>query len=56
MNINQINHYSAQSLIQAISDLLMSNPDMGLGEINECQEAAQELVYQWMESNQIITQ
>jgi hypothetical protein len=51
MNQNQI-----ESLIQAISDLLMSNPDMGLGEVNECQEAAQELVYQWMESNQIITQ
>jgi len=50
MNQNQI-----KSLIQAISDLLMSNPDMGLGEINECQEAAKELVYQWMESNQIIT-
>jgi len=55
MDINQITHYSSASLIQAISDLLMSNPDMELGEINECQEAAQELVYQWIESNQIIT-
>jgi hypothetical protein len=50
MNQNQI-----KSLIQAISDLLMFHPDMGLGEINECHEAAQDLVYQWMESNQIIT-
>jgi hypothetical protein len=55
MDINQITHYSSASLIQAIYDLLMSNPDMGLGEINECQEAAKELVYQWIESNQIIT-
>lgn len=50
MNQNQI-----KSLIQSIYDLLISNPDMDLGEINECQEAAQELVYKWMESNQIIT-
>ena len=50
MNQNQI-----ENLKQAIYDLLMSHPDMGLGEINECQEAAQELVYQWMEENQIIT-
>jgi hypothetical protein len=50
MNQNQI-----KSLQNAIYDLLMSNPDMGLGEVNECQEAAQDLVYQWMESNQIIT-
>lgn len=32
---------------------LISNPEMGLGEINDCKEEANRIVNQWMEDNGI---
>jgi hypothetical protein len=41
------------SLRKAIQDLLMSNPDMGLGDMNDCSDAAYDLIETWMEKNKI---
>jgi hypothetical protein len=46
INIEQI-----EKLQDKIFNLLMSNPDMELGEINDCRDAAKELVEQWIEES-----
>lgn len=43
-----------ESLEQSIYDLLMAQPDMGLGEMGDCREAAKITVEEWMENNSII--
>ena len=40
-------------LVTKIYDLLMDMPEMGLGEMNDAKEAAQEIVYDWVAENAI---
>lgn len=46
-----------ENLRTMIYNLLISNPDVGMGEIGECRDAADELVNEWISLNNInITQ
>jgi hypothetical protein len=46
-----------ESLRTMIYNLLISNPDVGMGEMGECRETADELVDEWINLNNInITQ
>jgi hypothetical protein len=40
-------------LVQGIYDQLMSNPEMGMGDMGDCMEAAEDLVRNWAHSNGI---
>mgnify|MGYP001172366938 CR=1 FL=1 len=44
----KINTLHIEKLQNKIFDLLMSNPDVGLGEVNDCRDAAAELVGEWL--------
>jgi hypothetical protein len=41
------------SLVQAIYDELMSNPDFGFGEMGDCKDSATRVVDDWLELNKI---
>ena len=43
-----ITEASRLALVTAIYNLLMSNPEMGMGEMGDCHEAAEILVDEWM--------
>lgn len=40
-----------KALEDKIYNLLMANPEMGMGEMGECREAAERLVSEWLEEN-----
>ena len=44
----KINTLHIEKLQLKIYNLLMSNPDMGLGEVNDCRDAAAELIGEWL--------
>ncbi len=48
-----INETQKAQLIEAIYDLLMSNPDMGLGDMGDCREAAEYTVENWIKDSGI---
>jgi hypothetical protein len=49
----KITQTQADDLIKRICEVLISNPEFGLGEIGDCQLAASELVNDWTEANNI---
>jgi hypothetical protein len=51
--MNQITQPQQKSLEDKIYNLLMDNPEMGMGEMGDCQLAARTLVLDWIEENNI---
>ncbi len=43
-----------QDLITGIYNVLIGNPEVGLGEMGECREEATTIVNEWIERNQIV--
>lgn len=50
---NEITEIQKNALEQKIYDLLMENPEMGMGEMGECRDAANRIVDEWIEENGI---
>lgn len=48
----KINTLHIEKLQNKIFDLLMSNPDVGLEEMNDCRDAAKELVWEWIKESE----
>lgn len=48
----KINTLHIEKLQNKIFDLLMSNPDMGLGDMNDCRDVAGELVWEWVKESE----
>ncbi|MCO4293071.1 hypothetical protein NF867_09365 [Solitalea sp. MAHUQ-68] len=44
-----------ESLEQSIYDMLMSNPEMGFGDMGDCQQTAKLTVEEWVDNNNIST-
>lgn len=42
-----------EALKAKIYGLLMANPDMDMGDMNDCKDAANELVSEWIDENNI---
>lgn len=53
--MTEITNPQYDTLVKEIEDLLMSNPEMGMGEWGECHDAAINVVDTWMEKNNIIS-
>lgn len=51
---NTITEHARKSLENDIYQLLMENPEMDMGEMGNCIEAAESLVGNWIEQNNII--
>lgn len=51
--MTQITEQQKDSLQSKIYEMLMANPEMGLGEMGICSDSAQFLVDEWMEENNI---
>lgn len=43
-----------QALEDSIYNTLISNPDVGMGEMGECRDTAEQIVSEWIQNNQII--
>lgn len=43
-----------ESLVQAIYESLISNPDFGLGDMGECHDEAVRIVNDWVQKNSLI--
>lgn len=43
-----------ESLRTKIYDSLISNPDYGLGEVNECRDEANRIVNEWLDENNLV--
>lgn len=52
--MTEITDQQYDSLVKGITDLLMSSPEMGMGEMGDCRDAAINVVDEWMEANKII--
>jgi len=50
---NTITQAQAQALETKIYDLLMQNPEMDMGDMGNCLEAASDLVSEWIVENNI---
>lgn len=48
-----ITEQELKNLETMIYNLLMSNPEVGMGEIGECRDAARELTQEWILLNEI---
>lgn len=52
--MQQITQQQYDSLVKGIYDTFMSQEDMDLGDMGNCQDAAQFIVDEWLENNKII--